>query len=635
MIAAGVALEDPELKQRGLELLEWLLDYETTDGHLSPTPVGGRGPQDSRPAFDQQPIEVATLADACARAAAADPRALWLDGIRSCAAWFEGVNDSGLLDVGHGDRRRIRRVARRLRQPQPGRRIDPCGDLHLAARAALFAGSTMTLALTGLVSRDPHRIAANPGRVITQLFVPGQEGFELQESRAGVVLKRILALTDDEVLSSLDDVIVRFDGRHRDLVGTFRRHAHELADRLDPDIPLSDARMLLLGATFTSEYSIEGAALCNPSIVAHPDQTDVRARQPAIRDERAGDRGRAPLVHRVPHRCCRRRGPGHASTSRRGSRPPEGCRTRCSMPRCSAANSAASATPAEAANYVFDALGDRFTRSDLDARLDNLRANLSTRGHGERAVALIRTIAARSYAVEFPSDVPLSERVLWPSMEAEQAGMEDARFVRFVDDDGSVTYYATYTAYSGSHISQQLLTTKDFQSFTSGPLVGKAAANKGLALFPRRIHGRYAAMSRSDRETNTVAFADHLAVWTSASPCQQPAEAWEVLQLGNCGPPIETEAGWLVLTHGVGPMRTYNIGAILLDLDDPTTVLGRLRRPLLSPARDEQNGYVPNVVYSCGALVHADTLVIPYGINDGAIGIATAPLSQLLATMVR
>jgi predicted GH43/DUF377 family glycosyl hydrolase len=225
--------------------------------------------------------------------------------------------------------------------------------------------------------------------------------------------------------------------------------------------------------------------------------------------------------------------------------------------------------------------------------------------------------------------------VLWPSMEAEQAGMEDARFVRFVDDDGSVTYYATYTAYSGSHISQQLLKTEDFQSFISGPLVGKAAANKGLALFPRRIHGRYAAMSRSDRETNTVAFADHLAVWTRASPCQQPAEAWEALQLGNCGPPIETDAGWLVLTHGVGPMRTYSIGAILLHLDDPTRVLGQLRRPLLSPARDEQNGYVPNVVYSCGALVHADTLVIPYGIADGAIGFATAPLPQLLATIVQ
>jgi predicted GH43/DUF377 family glycosyl hydrolase len=211
--------------------------------------------------------------------------------------------------------------------------------------------------------------------------------------------------------------------------------------------------------------------------------------------------------------------------------------------------------------------------------------------------------------------------------------MEDARFVRFVDDDASVTYYATYTAYSGSHISQQLLETNDFQNFTSGPLVGRAAANKGLALFPRRIGGRYAAMSRSDRETNTVAFADHLSIWPSASPCQQPTETWEVLQLGNCGPPIETDEGWLVLTHGVGPMRTYSIGAILLDLDHPTRVLGRLRRPLLSPAADEQNGYVPNVVYSCGALVHADTLVIPYGIGDSAIGFATAPLPELLTEM--
>jgi len=490
----------------------------------------------------------------------------------------------------------------------------------------------MTLMHAELVSRDPKRVRADPARVITQLFVPGQEGFEQQESRAGVVLKRILALSDDDVRLSLDDIIVRFDGRHRDLAGTFRRHAHELADRLNPEIHLSDARMLLLGATFTSEYAIEGAALCNPSMVAHPDQTESAP-------------GSLRFVMSV-----RGIGEGHLSSIgfRTGVVDAAGRATVDEPGRFATTGSVSGAlldasvfrgelgrigNAAEAENYVFDTLGDRFTRSDLDARLADLRANLSTRGHGERAADLIRTVAARSYAVEFPSCVGLSERVLLPSVEAEQAGMEDARFVRFVDDDGSVTYYATYTAYSGSHISQQLLTTKDFQSFTSGPLVGKAAANKGLALFPRRIHGRYAAMSRSDRETNTVAFADHLAVWMSASPCQQPTESWEALQLGNCGPPIETEAGWLVLTHGVGPMRTYSIGAILLDLDDPTRVIGRLRRPLLSPARDEQNGYVPNVVYSCGALVHADTLVIPYGINDGAIGIATAPLSQLLATI--
>lgn len=486
---------------------------------------------------------------------------------------------------------------------------------------------------SGLITRDSRWIAADPARVITRLFVPGQEGFELQESRAGVVLERILALSDDDVRSSLEDVIVRFDGRHRDLMGTFRRHARELADRLDPGAHLSDARILLLGATFTSEYAIEGAALCNPSMVAHPDQsgTPTGSLRFVMSVRGIGEGHRSSIGFRTgvvdaaglitidePTR--------FVTTGRVSGAPFDAAVFRSELSRIG--------NVGEAANYVFDALGDRFTRSDLDARLEHLRAHSSTRGHGERAAALIRTIAARSYAVEFLGAVTTSERVLWPSMEAEHAGMEDARFVRFVDDDGSVTYYATYTAYSGSHISQQLLETTDFQSFTSGPLVGKAAANKGLALFPRRIHGRYAAMSRSDRETNTVAFADHLSVWTNASPCQQPAEPWEVLQLGNCGPPIETDAGWLVLTHGVGPMRTYSIGAILLDLDDPTRVLGRLRDPLLSPSASEQNGYVPNVVYSCGALAHADTLVIPYGIGDRAIGIATAPLPQLLATLI-
>jgi predicted GH43/DUF377 family glycosyl hydrolase len=288
----------------------------------------------------------------------------------------------------------------------------------------------------------------------------------------------------------------------------------------------------------------------------------------------------------------------------------------------------------EAAAYVLDALGERFTRADLDEQLDTLETNLRTRGRAHGTIAEIRSIAERTYSVGFADDVPLSERVLRPAMFAEAAGMEDARFVCFVDDDGAAIYYATYTAYSGSHISQQLLETRDFQSFTSKPIVGRAAANKGLGLFPRRIHGRFAAMSRSDRESNAVAYSDHLLVWTNSSPCQQPLNAWEVLQLGNCGPPIETDAGWLVLTHGVGPMRTYSIGAILLDLDDPTRVIGRLRQPLLAPTTDEQNGYVPNVVYSCGALVHAETLVIPYGIGDAAIGFATVRMRELLGALV-
>jgi predicted GH43/DUF377 family glycosyl hydrolase len=492
----------------------------------------------------------------------------------------------------------------------------------------------MTSVQAGLVTRSPQRLAANPSRVITRLFVPGQEGFEHQESRAGAVLARILALDEGQVRSSLDDVVVRFDGRHRDLAGTFRRHASELADRLDPGKELSDARKLLLGAAFTSEYTIEGAALCNPSMVAHPDQAGTVAGSlrfvMSVRGIGEGHRSSIGFRTGVIDAAGRATIDDPAPFATAGAPKPailDAAVFRSELTRLDDAG--------EAADYVLERLGQSFTRAALDQQLAQLQTHLSTRGHAEHTISTFRSIAERTYAVEFADQMTLSERVLWPSMGAEQAGMEDARFVRFIDDDGSVTFYATYTAYSGSHISQQLLTTADFQSFTSAPIVGRAAANKGLALFPRRIRGRFAAMSRSDRESNTVAYSDHLSVWTSALPCQSPTRAWEALQLGNCGPPIETDAGWLVLTHGVGPMRTYCIGAILLDLDDPTRILGQLPQPLLSPATDEQDGYVPNVVYSCGALVHADTLVLPYGIADAAIGIATVPLPELLAVLSR
>ncbi len=492
----------------------------------------------------------------------------------------------------------------------------------------------MTSVQAGLVARSPLRLAPNPSRVITRLFVPGQEGFEHQESRAGAVLARILALDEGQVRSSLDDVIIRFNERHRDLVGTFRRHARELADRLDPGMELSEARKLLLGATFTSEYAIEGAALCNPSIVAHPDQAGTVAGSlrfvMSVRGIGEGHRSSIGFRTGVIDAAGGITIDDPAPFATLGAAEPallDAAVFRSELARVDDAG--------EAADYVLDGLGERFAQAALDQQLARLQTSLSTRRHAQETISLLRSIAARTYAVEFSDSTTLSERVLWPSMGAEQAGMEDARFVRFIDDDGSITFYATYTAYSGSRISQQLLATTDFQSFTSAPIVGRAATNKGLALFPRRIRGRFAAMSRSDRESNTVAYSDHLSVWTGALACQRPTEAWEVLQLGNCGPPIETDAGWLVLTHGVGPLRTYCIGAILLDLDDPTRILGQLSQPLLSPATDEQDGYVPNVVYSCGALVHADTLVLPYGIADAAIGIATVPLPELLAALSR
>ncbi|ORB66696.1 glycoside hydrolase family 130 protein [Mycolicibacterium tusciae] len=490
----------------------------------------------------------------------------------------------------------------------------------------------MTSVKAGLVTRSPLRLAADSSRVITRLFVPGQEGFEHEDSRAGAVLQRILALDENDVRVSLDDIVTRFGWRHRDLIGVFHAHARELADRLDAGRELSEARMMLLGATFTSEYAIEGAALCNPSMVAHPDQAGTPA-------------GSLRFVMSV-----RGIGEGHVSSIgfRTGLIDATGAVTiDAATPFATAGKAVQTLLDAavlrtelsrlhdagEGADYVLNALGDRFTRNDLEEQLDRLQKHRRTRGHASETISRIRTIADRTYGIEFAEGIPLGERILWPAMGAEAGGMEDARFVRFVDDDGSVTFYASYTAYSGTEISQQLLATKDFASFTTSPLVGCAAANKGLALFPRRFRGQFAAMSRSDRESNSFAYSDSPLIWTEAVPCQHPTRPWEALQLGNCGPPIETDAGWLVLTHGVGPMRTYRIGAILLDLENPSRIVASLQDPLVSPSADEQDGYVPNVVYSCGALVHAGILVVPYGIGDAAIGFATVPLSELLHEM--
>jgi predicted GH43/DUF377 family glycosyl hydrolase len=486
--------------------------------------------------------------------------------------------------------------------------------------------------MSGLARRSPLRIAADRSRVVTRLFVPGHEGFDQQESRSSTVLQRVLALPDDEVQRSLDDVIARFEGRHHCLTETFHRHADELSDRLDPDRELSPTRRMLLGATFTSEYAIEGAALCNPSMVMHPEQAKT-------------GNGSVRFVMSV-----RAIGEGHSSsigfrtgTINRSSDvdldPPP---TFATKGRQDTAMLEAEVFKGELrrlrgggddADYVLGRLGKSFTEAELEGRLGLLEKHVATRKQARRIIGLIRKIAERSYGVRFDNGIPLSERVLLPAMSAESNGMEDARFVRFTEDDASVTYYASYTAYNGTDIGQQLLETKDFSTFTSSPMVGAAAANKGLALFPRRIGGRFAALSRSDRESNTITYSENPHRWEEGQPCQKPTQSWEVVQLGNCGSPIETEAGWLVLTHGVGPMRTYSIGAILLDLEDPTRIIGQLREPLLSPAPEEQDGYVPNVVYSCGALLHMGTLVIPYGISDSSIGVATVPLDDLLASL--
>ena len=483
-----------------------------------------------------------------------------------------------------------------------------------------------------LVTRLAQRLLPDASRVVAPLFVPGHYVDDVGEGRASGVVERILALTEEQVVDAMADVSERFGCRHRDLSAAFLRHADRIANRLDSSVTLSAARRLLLGATFTHEYAVEAAALCNPSAVAHPDQSGLTT-------------GSLRFVMSV-----RQIGEGHRSSV--------GFRTGVISAHgdVSIEDTAPFATSGvvdatrfdvdvfcglveryhedtEAIRWVLDRLADDFTADELEVRLRQLEAQRDTRRNASRAARRLREQAARMYTATFDPTSQISERVLYPAIGVESNGIEDARFVRFVETDGSVLYHATYTAYDGGTIRQQLLITEDFLTFVVSPLVGAGAANKGLALFPRRVGGRFAALSRHDGSSNGIAFSDDIRQWPTVAPLECPSSAWEAIQRGNCGPPIETERGWLVLTHGVGPMRTYSIGAWLLDLQNPSRVIGRLREPLLSPAPDEQDGYVPNVLYSCGAVQHGDILMLPYGIGDSAIGFATASVSEVVGAM--
>ena len=272
----------------------------------------------------------------------------------------------------------------------------------------------------------------------------------------------------------------------------------------------------------------------------------------------------------------------------------------------------------------------RFDFSDLEHALNELETNWVSHENVELAVARVRWISRCNYAISFPEHSRLSERVLWPQGPTESHGMEDARFVQFTDTDVTPTYLGTYTAFDGAHVVPQLIETDDFHTFQIRQLSGSAAKNKGLAIFPRKIGGQYVALSRWDREANDLVTSDNARHWDNPVTVQSPEKSWELIQLGNCGSPIETDEGWLVLTHGVGPMRVYGIGALLLDRDDPTKVIGKLNQPLLTPNETEREGYVPNVVYSCGSLIHRGHLILPYGCSDSMVRVCVVEVDELL-----
>ena len=424
------------------------------------------------------------------------------------------------------------------------------------------------------LNRQALYLRPDPARVIVRPFKPATEPRDLNptdKTRANHIVDRVLALDTEAVASQLADVLENFLGRHRNLLERFEARANEMEEAFAAHGSFSKIQRQLIGAYFLNEYSFEASALFNPSIVPHPDQSDA-------------PKGGLRFILSL-----RAIGEGHVSslTFRGGTFAADGSLTVDPTARL--------ASSPRICNRVSGPDGDH--------------------------VELV-----------FKPEEELSERVIFPVTESQSNGIEDARFVEF-SDGGRKTYYATYTAYSGRAIRSELIETRDFMSFRLAPLRGPAARNKGMALFPRKIGGKYAMIARQDNENLYLIYSDDLYTWGDGQAILKPEFPWEFVQIGNCGSPIELDEGWLLLTHGVGPVRKYSIGAALLDKNDPSKVLARSREPLLRPEPSEREGYVPNVVYTCGAMRHNDQIILPYAVSDTFSNFATIRISALMQAM--
>ncbi|CAM4279436.1 Predicted glycosyl hydrolase, GH43/DUF377 family [Pedobacter westerhofensis] len=481
-----------------------------------------------------------------------------------------------------------------------------------------------------LIERKPIKVYPDPKRVIARFFFNGDE-------RAREVIRRVVALPDNEVFGLISPILQEYSKRHRNITKILARNCKKIKyalDDLDIDYEsLSKYQRLLLGSYFTHEYSIESAAFFNPSVVEDPDQSELVE-------------GEKRLI--ISFRAV---GEGHISSV---------------VFRRALVDSKGNITVQPAGNYIDEAEIVRnavynkklFLKKAADSRIDlNILDELGAKLEDKFDYTILRRIILDSknlqeddlkkleydkvlwlsdtyHEISFSRDTDISDRVIFPISEFERKGIEDARFVRFVKEDGSVIYYATYTAFDGAMIMPKLLQTTDFYDFKISPLHGAGAANKNLALFPRKINGKYAMISRIDGWNNYLMYSDKLTVWDHPVKLQHPQFPWEFIQIGNCGSPIETEAGWLIITHGVGPMRRYCLGASLLDLEDPSKEIGRLTEPLVIPNNDEREGYVPNVLYSCGSIIHNGELIIPYGLSDYCSSFATVKIDLLLEKLL-
>lgn len=482
------------------------------------------------------------------------------------------------------------------------------------------------------VIRKDVRFVPDPGRVIARFNSYSDE----QNKR---IINNVLKLSKAEVDIAVSQVLRGYAKRHRNISRIFETHFNNLRPvykliPIDPD-SLSLNQRLLIGSYFTMEYSIEAAAFFNPSIVEHPDQTELQpGEKRVILSFRATGEGhissivfRSGVIDRDNNLSFEERGKmlEEAQTIKQHVYDKQAFRNKLEEMKFYDRTLSPS--------VILDQLSDSFTYNDLKKCVDETKRSYHFSETKTLTLEQIMWLASSHYEIEFSMDTALSERVIFPITETERNGIEDARFVRFIDDDGHVRFFATYTAYDGSVVMPKLIETESFYNFNISPLHGEIVMNKGMAIFPRKVNGQYAMLGRIDGASNYISFSDDVKVWREAKLIQEPKYPWEFVKIGNCGSPIETDEGWLVITHAVGQMREYVLGASLFDLDDPSKEIGRLKTPLMIPNAEEREGYVPNVVYSCGCMVNNGEVIIPYAMSDYISTYACVNLNDLLKTL--
>ncbi len=519
------------------------------------------------------------------------------------------------------------------------------------------------------VIRKKYVFYPDPTRVLARFL-------QVSDVRSADIIRKVLEMPEKEVKTAMNQILRSYSRRHRNISRIFDKHFKRLAPIFDKieinENDLSSSQKALIGSYFTMEYSIESAAFFNPSIIEDPDQSELRNNEKrVIFSFRATGEGHissivfrsgvldknnnltvepvgkmiaeADVIKR--HIYNKKSFQEKLAELQKKSRmmvPVEIDKPIVKQEQANIVSPVIIEKPEvkkqnkeiiTSSAFILDKLDDRFTYGELMRTLAIVKKELKLTEGQTKVINQMMWLASSHYEINFSIDSAISERVIFPISATEQKGIEDARFVKFTDDNGEITYYATYTAYDGLATMPKLISTKDFYDFKILPINGEIAQNKGMALFPRKINGKYAMLCRIDGVNNYIAYSDSINIWHEAVIIQRPKYPWELVQIGNSGSPIETEDGWLVITHAVGSMREYTLGASLYELENPEKEIGRLINPLMVPNEVEREGYVPNVIYSCGSIVHNNSLIIPYAMSDYASSYATVNLKELLKVL--